>query len=182
MKEPPRNEEELLNKNMWIMLLIQVGLMGLGLVLALQTTLWGMIPLNEWNLDPIISYIPFGSTLEQMTGQKARTMFITTLYLAETTFIWTFRRPNKSIYQSFRDEFSKSLIIITMFTLGLHILFICFSYSVNYYVNDVFGLNLQINFMFLSFTDWLVCILLASPGLIGIELFKYFARRKNLHF
>jgi Ca2+-transporting ATPase len=182
MKEPPRNEEELLNKNMWIMLLIQVGLMGLGLVLALQTTLWGIIPLNEWNLDPIISYIPFGSTLEQMTGQKARTMFITTLYLAETTFIWTFRRPNKSIYQSFRDEFSKSLIIITMFTLGLHILFICFSYSVNYYVNDVFGLNLQINFMFLSFTDWLVCILLASPGLIGIELFKYFARRKNLHF
>ncbi|MFX0010480.1 MAG: HAD-IC family P-type ATPase, partial [Candidatus Hermodarchaeota archaeon] len=182
MKEPPRNEEELLNKNMWIMLLIQVGLMGLGLVLALQITLWGMIPLNEWNLNPIISYIPFGSTLEQMTGQKARTMFITTLYLAETTFIWTFRRPNKSIYQSFRDEFSKSLIIITMSTLGLHILFICFSYSVNYYVNDVFGLNLQINFMFLSFTDWLVCILLASPGLIGIELFKYFARKKNLHF
>jgi len=182
MKEPPRNEEELLNKNMWIMLLLQVVLMGLGLILVLQLTIGGVIPLNEWNLNSLISYIPPGSTPEQLINQKARTMFITTIYIAETTFIWTFRRPNKSMYQSLKDEFSKPLLIITLFTLALHTLFICFSYPVNYYVNDVFGWNLQINFMFLSISDWVICFLLAIPGHIGIEILKYIAKQRNILF
>lgn len=182
MKEPPRNEEELLNKNMWIMLLLQVVLMGLGLILVLQLTIGGVIPLNEWNLNSLISYIPPGSTPEQLINQKARTMFITTIYIAETTFIWTFRRPNKSMYQSLKDEFSKPLLIITLFTLALHTLYICFSYPVNYYVNDVFGWNLQINFMFLSISDWVTCFLLAIPGHIGVEILKYIAKKRNILF
>jgi len=182
MKEPPRDEQQLLNKNMWIMMLIQSLLMGIGLVLVLQFTLGGFIPLNEWNLNPIISYIPVGSTQPELLAQKARTMFITTLYIVETTFIWTFRRPNKSFLKSLKEEFCLSLLVVSLFTLALHVLYIVFSYQVNYYVNDVFGLNLQINFLFLSGTDWIMCVLLALPGLIGIEIFKYFSRRKNILF
>ncbi|MHA2390477.1 MAG: cation-translocating P-type ATPase [Promethearchaeota archaeon] len=178
MLEPPRDEEELLNRNMWAMLLLQAFLMGVGLVLALQLTLGGFIPLNEWNLNPNISYIISGEELEQ----KARTMFITTLYLVETNFIWTFRRPNKSLRKSLKEELNRSLLIICLITLALHTLYVCFSYSVNYYVNDVFGLNLQINFIFLSGTDWLICILLALPGILGIELFKHVARKKEIFF
>ena len=177
MNEPPRDEQEILNKNMWIMLLIQAFLMGLGLVLALQLTLSGLIPLNEWNLNPNISYLE-----ADLIGQKARTMFITTLYIVETNFIWTFRRPNKSLYRSLKEELSRSLLIICLFTLALHTLYICLSNMVNYYVNDVFGWNLQINFMFLSGTDWLICIALALPGIIGIEIYKYFIRERNIHF
>lgn len=175
MSESPRDEEQILNKNMWIMLLIQVFLMGMGLVLALQLTLSGFFPLNEWNMN--LSYLE-----ADLIGQKARTMFITTLYIVETNFIWTFRRPNKSLYRSLKEEFSTSLLIICLFTLALHTLFICLSYIVNYYVNDVFGWDLQINFMFLSGTDWLICILFALPGIFGIEIFKYFARERNIHF
>ncbi len=182
MKEPPRDEQQLLNKNMWIMMLIQALLMGIGLVLVLQFTLGGFIPLNEWNLNPSISYIPVGSTQPELLAQKARTMFITTLYIVETTFIWTFRRPNKSILKSLKEEFCISLLIVSLFTLALHVLYIVFSHQVNYYVNDVFGLSLQINFLFLSGTDWIICILLALPGLIGIEIFKYISRRKNILF
>ncbi|MHA2049246.1 MAG: cation-translocating P-type ATPase [Promethearchaeota archaeon] len=178
MLEPPRDEEEILNKNMWIMLLIQAFFMGVGLVFALQFTLGGFIPLNEWNLNPSISYVVPG----QEIAQKARTMFITTLYIAETSFIWTFRRPNKSLRRSLKEELNYSLLVICLFTLAIHILFICFSYTVNYYVNDVFGLDLQINFMFLSGTDWLVCFLLASPGIISIEIFKNLARKKGIFF
>ncbi|MCK4287005.1 MAG: cation transporting ATPase C-terminal domain-containing protein, partial [Candidatus Lokiarchaeota archaeon] len=178
MLEPPRDEEQILNKNMWIMLLIQAFLMGLGLVLALQLTLEGVIPLNEWNLNPNISYIVPGQEL----AQKARTMFITTLFIMETNFIWTFRRPNKSLYRSIKEDFNISLFIICLFTLGLHILFLCFSYTVNYYINIVFGLDFQINFMFLSGSDWLICILLALPGIIGIEIFKHFTRQRKIHF
>jgi len=182
MKEPPRDEEQLLNRNMWIMLVTQALLMGIGLVLALQLTLGGLFPLNEWNLNATISYIPAGSTQPELLAQKARTMFITTLYIVETTFIWTFRRPNKSLFKSLKDEFSLTLLVISLFTLALHILFVLFSNAANYYVNDEFGLDLQINFLFLSGTDWIMCILLALPGLIGIEIFKYFARTKKIVF
>ena len=182
MKEHPRDEEQLLNKNMWIMLVFQALLMGIGLVLVLQFTLGGAIPLNGWNQNPSISYIPVGSTQPELLAQKARTMFITTLYIVETTFIWTFRRPNKSLIKSLKNEFSLTLFVISSCTLALHILFVFFSNTVNYYVNDEFGLDLQINFLFLSGTDWIICILLALPGLMGIEVFKYIARRKNILF
>ena len=182
MHEAPRDEEQILNKNMWIMLLIQAFLMGLGLVIVLQLTIGGFFPLNEWNLNPLISYVDPLAPNSELIAQKARTMFITTLFIIETNFIWTFRRPNMSLLKSIKDERNMSLLAVCLFTLALHILFICFSYSVNYYVNDVLGLDLQINFMFLSFTDWLVCILLALPGIIGIEIFKYFSRNRNIHF
>jgi len=182
MMEPPRNEEQLLNKNMWIMLLLQAFLMGLGIVLALQLTLGGLIPLNEFNTNPQLSYIPVGTTSEQLVHMKARTMFITTLYILETQFIWIFRRPNKSVVKSFKEEMCGMLLFVLMFTLFLHICVIVFSYSVNYYINDVFGLNLQLNYLFLSGTDWLICIGLTLPGLVGIEVFKYFAREKNVYF
>ncbi|MFX1570223.1 MAG: cation-translocating P-type ATPase [Promethearchaeota archaeon] len=182
MFEPPRDEEQILNKNMWIMLLIQAFLMGLGLVLVLQLTLWQIIPLNNWNLNPVISYINPASPYSELVAQKARTMFITTIFILETNFIWTFRRPNKSLYRSLKEEFSFSLLFICLFTFILHILYITFSYLVNHYVNDVFGLDLQINFMFLSGTDWIICILFALPGIIGIEIFKYIARERNIQF
>ncbi|MFX1531784.1 MAG: cation-translocating P-type ATPase [Promethearchaeota archaeon] len=182
MQESPRDEEQILNKNMWIMLLIQAFLMGIGLVFALQFTLWEIIPLNEWNLNPQISYIDPFSSHSELVAQKARTMFITTIYIVETNFIWTFRRPNKSFYRSIKEELSFSLLFICLFTLALHVLFICFSYSVNYYINEVSGFNLQLNFMFLSGTDWLICILLALPGIFGIEIYKNMARKRNVFF
>ena len=185
MKEPPRNEEELLNKDMWLMLLIQAFLMGLGLVLAIQLTLTGIIPLNGWNTNEFfkLSYIPKGTSYSELTAMKARTMFITTLYIVESLFIWTIRRPNKSLFQSIKDEdFSYTLLIICAITLSLHIYVICNSYQLNNMINNELGLNLQINFMFLSATDWLICILLALPGLFGIEVFKYIARKKRIIF
>ena len=182
MKESPRDEEQLLNRNMWIMLVIQALLMGIGLVLVLQLTLGGLIPLNEWNRNLTISYIPVGSTQPELLAQKARTMFITTLFIVETSFIWTFRRPNKSIFKSLKEEFCRSLLIVSLFTLALHVLFVLFSQTVNYYVNEEFGLDLQINFLFLSGTDWIICILLALPGIVGIEIFKYIARSKHIIF
>jgi Ca2+-transporting ATPase len=183
MKEPPRDEEQLLNKNMWILLLLQALLMGIGLVLILELTLGEIIPLNsEWNLNPILSYFDPLATHSELVEQKARTMFISTIYIVETSFIWTFRRPNKSLIKSIKEEFSFSLFLISIFTLGLHVLFICFSYQVNFYVNEVFGFNFQINFMFLSLTDWLLCILFALPGIVGIEIIKKIARHKKIVF
>ena len=185
MKEPPKNEEELLNKNIWVMLLFQVFLMGLGIVLVIQLTLTGIIPLNGWNINKyyLLSYIPNNTSEEELVAMKARTMFITTLYIVETMFIWTFRRPNQSIIKTIKNEdFSITLFVICLITLSLHVLLICFSYYVNDEINDRLGLNLQLNYMFLSVSDWIICIIFALPGIVGIELFKHHARKKNIIF
>ena len=185
MKEPPKNEEELLNKNIWVMLLFQVFLMGLGIVLVIQLTLTGIIPINGWNINKyyLLSYIPNNTSEEELVAMKARTMFITTLYIVETMFIWTFRRPNQSIIKTIKNEdFSITLFVICLITLSLHVLLICFSYYVNYEINDRLGLNLQLNYMFLSVSDWIICIIFALPGIVGIELFKHHARKKNIIF
>ena len=185
MQEPPRDEEELLNKNMWKMLLLQAFLMGIGLIIAIQFTLWGVIQLNGWNSNEyfLLSYIPKGTSDEELMAMKARTMFITTLYIVETMFIWTFRRPNQSAVKSVKEEdFGITLFIICIITLSLHILVVCFSYHFNDFVNNTIRFNFQLNFMFLSTTDWLFCILFATPGLIGIEIFKYSARKREIIF
>jgi hypothetical protein len=111
---------------------------------------------------------------------KARTMFITTIYIFEALFIWTFRRPNKSAYKSIKKEMCYSLLFICLFTLGIHVLFVLFSSSVNTVINDTLGFEL--NFLFLSLEDWLICFSLAMPGLIGVEVIKFFARKKNILF
>ncbi|MFX1337773.1 MAG: cation-translocating P-type ATPase [Promethearchaeota archaeon] len=185
MNEPPRNEEELLSKSMWVLLLIQAFLMGIGIVLAIELTRKGIIPLNGWNTNEYfkLSYIPKGTSYEELEAMKARTMFITTLYIEESFFIWTMRRPNKSLIKSLRDEdFSYTLLIICTITMLFHIYVICNSYELNSLINDELKLNFQINFLFLSATDWLICILLALPGIFGIEFFKYYARRRNIFF
>ncbi len=179
MKEPPRNEEELLNRNTLIMLIVQAVIIGLCLVLVLELTLNNIIPLNDWNTNTNLSFLdPDGNFLDQ----KARTMFMTTLFISETTFIWTFRRPNKSLFKSIKEDFSKNLFIMCLFTLLIHVLLINFSLSVNTAINDDLGLNLQLNYMFLSLTDWLICIGFGILGIFLIEIFKFVFRKKKIIF
>ncbi|MFX1275975.1 MAG: cation-translocating P-type ATPase [Promethearchaeota archaeon] len=185
MNEMPRNGEEILNKNIWIILIIHSFLMGIGVVFALQLTLGNFIPLNEFNINPSLSYFPpsivtikEGEILEM----KARTMFFTTVFITETNFIWAVRRLNKSIIKSIKEEFNITLFTICMFTLGIHVLLVLFSYPVNTVINDQWNLPLQLNFLFLSPYDWLICIFLSFPGLFGIEIIKFIARKKNIVF
>ncbi|MFX1238043.1 MAG: cation transporting ATPase C-terminal domain-containing protein, partial [Promethearchaeota archaeon] len=173
----------ILNKNIWLLLIIQAFLNGVGIILALQLTLGGIIPLNDLNVNPYFSYIPIDIVTEtQKLEMKARTMFFTTLFIVETNFVWSFRRLNKPITKSIKEEFNVVLLLVCIFTLSIHILLVVFSYPVNTLINETLGLNFQLNFLFLSISDWLICISLASIGLIGIEIVKALARHKNIIF
>jgi len=182
MGEPPRKNEELLSKNMWKLLFFNAFLIGVGLFLIIQFTLAGLFPLNEWNLNPKLSFIPPDSTQQQLLEQKARTMLITTIFIIETTFVWSFRRPNKSFYKSIKEEFSFNLMFICLFTLGIHLLVINFSYYLNSVLYYVYHLDINLNLIFLSLQDWGTCILFSLPGIFGIELYKNHVRRKKVYF
>ena len=182
MQEPPRKNEEILSSAMWKMLLINAIFIVLGLFLVLQFSLMSIIPLNEWNLNPQLSFIPKNSTYQNLIEQKARTMFITTIYIIETSFIWSFRRPNKYLYQSLKNDFSFDVLAICLFTLGIHVLVINFSYYLNSVLNYVYDLNINLNLMFLSLQDWIICIIFSLPAIFGIEIYKYLAKKKNIFF
>jgi len=190
MKEPPRNEEEILNKQLIMLLIAQAVLMGLGFALSYYLTFFNIIPINEFNLDQNLSYILaedlYGSDRlvlpMNLAHQKARTICMTVLYLSETTFIWSIRRPNNSFKHSFINEFDKYLMGMSMFCVIIHVLFIVFSYPVNYAINDVLGLNFQFNYMFLGPTDWIWVLFFVAQSVVGVELFKYFARKRKIFF
>jgi len=190
MKEPPKNEEEILNRQLIMLLIVQAALMGLGFALSYYFTFFGVIPINEFNLDPNLSYILpedlYGSDRLVMpmnlAHQKARTMCMTVLFFSETAFIWSIRRPNNSFKQSFINEFDKYLMGMSMFCVLIHVLFIIFSYPVNYAINDVLGLNFQLNYIFLGPTDWIWILVFVAQSVVGVELFKYFARKRKIFF
>ncbi|MBN1800533.1 MAG: cation-transporting P-type ATPase [Candidatus Lokiarchaeota archaeon] len=183
MMEKPKDKEEILNKKIWYLLIIQAFLNGVGIVLALQLTLGGFFPLNDFNTNPALSYIPANVVSNtQLLEMKARTMFFTTLFIVETNFVWSFRRINSSVLKSFKEEFNLVLLFVCLFTLSMHFLLVIFSFPLNFIINDVMGLNLQLNFMFLSFSDWMACIALACIGLIGFEVVKALARKKKIVF
>jgi len=190
MKEPPKNEEEILNRQLIMLLIVQAALMGLGFALSYYLTFFGVIPINEFNLDPNLSYILpeelYGSDRLVMpmslAHQKARTMCMTVLFFSETAFIWSIRRPNNSFKQSFIDEFDKYLMGMSMFCVLIHVLFLIFSYPVNYAINDVLGLNFQLNYIFLGPTDWIWILVFVTQSVVGVELFKYFARKRKIFF
>ncbi|TXT63419.1 MAG: Calcium-transporting ATPase 1 [Promethearchaeota archaeon] len=182
MEEPPRNEEEIMNKNMWKLLIVGVVFIGISLLSILLFSLGGLIPLNNWNLDPTLSYLEPFASISTLTSQKARTMFITTLFIAEITLVWTARRPNKSLLKSVQEEFSLVLFFISIITFLIHFIAVTFSLNFNSFINDILDLNLQLNFMFLSFSDWMICLAFASIGIIAIELFKIQYRNKGSFF
>ena len=101
----------------------------------------------------------------------------------ETMFLWSFRRPNESIFRSIKDrDIGAIVLIICIITLSLHVLVIIFSFHVNNAINNTLRLNFQLNYMFLSASDWGICILLALPGIFGIEVYKYYARKRKIYF
>ena len=81
---------------------------------------------------------------------------------------------------SIKEDMCLSLLFICLFALGIHVLFVLFSSPVNTVINDIAGLEL--NFLFLSFEDWLICFSLAMPGLLGVEIIKFIARKRNILF
>jgi hypothetical protein len=49
-------------------------------------------------------------------------------------------------------------------------------------VQEILGTyGLVFRFMPLSGADWLICILLASPAIVGMEFYKMHLRRRGIH-
>jgi Ca2+-transporting ATPase len=173
MDEKPRDSEEIFDRFVFKTLLFQALLLGIGCGLVYYICYIGYFPVYPNNLlgffDPTIP----------MTLQKARTMYITTVMIAETLMVLSIRRFNKSVFRSIPENPFGFLY----FMIG--IMFFC-HFALMYWPGVAPVVYNKIGFTFnliwLTGSDWAVCVLLALPSFFGIELWKYFARKQRKFF
>jgi len=182
MEEPPRNSEEIFARPLLKLMLVQAFFMGIGIALAYLIPLWGLTPFRGINFAGWYGSIPNTSAAGVIFGDaqlKARTMCMTVIFISEMIMVWSMRRPNSSIKDSFLKEFNIWLIIMIAFTLFLHFGSMYFAADVNPALVSMLGEEYYVGWILLNGWDWLWVIGLSSIGIIGVELYKWNLRRKG---
>lgn len=185
MKEPPRDSEEIFTKKLIKLMVIQGVFMGLAIVIAYLLPIWGLAPVDAINTSgyPTPTGVGTGIILEFGNAQvKGRTMAMTVIFLAEAIVVWSMRRPNASIKDSFFKEFNKWLLLMTAFIWFLHFGAMYFGADVNPVLTDLLGSEYYLGWMPLNGWDWLWIIGLSSMGIIAVELYKWYERRNHRYF
>ncbi|MFX1322442.1 MAG: cation transporting ATPase C-terminal domain-containing protein, partial [Promethearchaeota archaeon] len=184
MKEKPRDSEEILSKNVLVLLFIFGILLAISMVVVYYITISGIYPVFTENYDLNSTYlyssetsdlIPVGVSLKEA---KTLTMLMVTLFFCESFLVFQIRRPNKSLIKSLKEDSNKRMYLI----IGLlFAVFLMLMYIPNAQVALArAGLNFM--FMYLTALDWLVCFLISLICIITFEIVKYIARKFRISF
>jgi Ca2+-transporting ATPase len=187
MKHKPRDEEEILSKNTFILLAIFGALLSISMLVVYFTAITGLYPLfpanynfGAFNDAYLYSPITMGlySPGVNLTTAKTLTMLMVTLYFCETFLVFQIRRPNKSLLRSIKEDSTKFMYIL----IGLlFFVFLSIMYIPGFQVTLAsWGINFM--FMYLTALDWLICFLISLICIISFEIVKYLARRSNIFF
>ncbi len=190
MKEKPRDSEEILSKNVLVLLFIFGILLAISMVLVYFLTMseiWPVVTEN-WDLGNAFLYssdelipdiLTDDYTLEEIRIMaKTLTMLMVTLFFCESFLVFQIRRPNKSLIRSLKEDSNKRMYLIIGF---LFALFLMLMYIPN---AQVALARAGINFMFMYLTalDWLICFLISLICIITFEFVKYIARKYKISF
>ncbi|MFX1327884.1 MAG: cation-translocating P-type ATPase [Promethearchaeota archaeon] len=185
MKEKPRDSEEILSKNIFILLFIFGILMAISMVIVYYITYSGIYEVVNANIDfgPFNEAYLYGGSdlvtdLPILREAKTLTMLMLTLFFCESFLVLQIRRPNKSLIKSLIEDRNKFMFILIGF---LFFVFIALIYIPGV---QVFLADSGINFMFMYLTglDWLVSFLISLICIVSFEIVKFVARRKNITF
>ncbi len=187
MKEKPRDSEEILSKNVLVLLFIFGILLAISMVLVYYITISEIYPVftENWNFDNFNgAYLYTTETSDlnsygvSLTEAKTLTMLMVTLFFCESFLVFQIRRPNKSLLRSFKEDSNKRMYLIIGFLFSV---FLVLMYIPN---AQVALARAGINFMFMYLTalDWLVCFLISLICIITFEIVKYGARKFKISF
>ena len=185
MKEKPRDSEEILSKNIFILLIVFGVLLSICMVLTYYLSYSGIYPVTLDNyefgaMNDVYLSLDNYLTLDNLKSAKTLTMLMLTLFFCENFLVWQIRRPNKSLLKSLKEDRTKFMIITP--------LFLFFIFGSLMYIPDVqltiadWGPKPNFMFMFLTWMDWLVCFLISLICIVTFEVVKYSARKKNIRF
>ncbi|MCF2141302.1 MAG: cation-transporting P-type ATPase [Candidatus Lokiarchaeota archaeon] len=190
MEEPPRNSAEIITPNILKILAVQLVLMGAAIAIAYYFCMFDIIHVNDVNLanigypgsidNPYPKLPP--EKVEMLVNPqiiKARTMGFLVLFITESVIMpLQIRRINYSLLDSLKDlgwlEFLFYLPSLIIFVIGIY------SLPLQQFMGET--LNITFYFTALSFSDWVICILLCLPSTIAFELIRVYARKKKIFF
>ncbi|KKL87460.1 hypothetical protein LCGC14_1934500, partial [marine sediment metagenome] len=187
MKEKPRDSEEILSKNIFILMTIFGILLAVSMVTVYYVTFSGSYPVlwGNYNFGALNSEYLFTTATADLNTfgiglkeAKTLTMLMVTLFFCESFLIFQIRRPNKSLIRSIIEDSTKRmyLIIGILFAVFLMLMYIP---GAQVWLAE-HGLNFM--FMYLTALDWLVCFLISLICIASFEIVKYAARRSNITF
>lgn len=175
MNEKPRDSAEIIPKEIFKALFIQMALMGITIAGAYYLCLYGILGVNPYNLTPITNYnlisnfdVPVVAPGDfQASIFKARTLAFAVLFVQEGLIMpMQIRRINEPLKSSWRDAWEFG------WYLAVPIAFIVVSYVVPFEagLSNLFGGT--VFFVYLDAVDWLFVGLLCIPNLVGYELLR----------
>ncbi|MHA1379463.1 MAG: cation-translocating P-type ATPase [Candidatus Helarchaeota archaeon] len=176
MKEPPRNDEEIFNRNVLKMLIFHVSFLLIGVVAGFLLCLTPVLGPSSENLNFILS---FQDITIPAWHQKAATICMTILFISEPIMVWNIRRPNAPVNESMKKEFNLLLFIMVALTIFAQIFLVIAS---GYIIPIFQKMGIDFNQMYLSLWDWMWIIVLSIQSFIAIEIYKWRARKKKIFF
>ena len=107
---------------------------------------------------------------------KAITMLLSVILIVESTLVLLIRRINLSLAQSLREPGTWIFVIFLGLIYLAHYLLMYVPL-----VNEILH-SVGLDFFIIPLTafDWLICILFSLPAIIGVELYKWRFRNRDI--
>jgi len=172
MEDKPRDSQALITRNLGKFMALNIILMTIGAAAVYILTLTGWSGIIEVYPENLTGY--YGAVVD--APYKATVMLLSVILLVESTIVLSIRRINMPIQKSIRE----SGTIIYVFLLGL----IYLAHYLLMYVplaQEILAVySLHFYFAPLTSYDWLIVVLASLPSIIGVELYKWRFRKRDI--
>jgi Ca2+-transporting ATPase len=174
MEDKPRDSQALITRNLGKFMALNVILMTIGAAAIYMMTLTNIVGVVPENLTGYYSTI--GEFLVPINQAKATTMLLSVILLVESTIVLSIRRINMPIMRSIREPGTW----IFVFLLGLIYLahYLLMYVPLTQEILAPYGLHFYL--MPLTSFDWSVVLLGSLPSIVGVELYKWNFRKKDV--
>ena len=174
MEDKPRDSQALITRNLGKFMALNVILMTIGAAAIYIMTLTNIVGVVPENLTGYYSTI--GEFSVPINQAKATTMLLSIILLVESTIVLSIRRINMPIMRSIREPGTW----IFVFLLGLIYLahYLLMYVPLTQVILAPYGLHFYL--MPLTSFDWSVVLLGSLPSIVGVELYKWYFRKKDV--
>lgn len=176
MEDKPRDSQALITRNLGKFMALNVILMTIGAAAVYMLTLTGWTPEGWPEIVGVYTenHQGFYGTIDR--PYKATVMLLSVILLVESTIVLSIRRINMPIQQGLREPGTW----IFVFLLGL----IYLAHYLLMYVplaQDILApYGLHFYFAPLTRYDWFIVLLGALPAIVGVELYKWRFRKRDI--
>jgi Ca2+-transporting ATPase len=182
MHEKPRNSEEILTKNILLLMLSYGVLLATSMCLVYFLCIGETYPITPFNVASE-NFPYFGDTSDLQIQGKTLTMLMVTLYFCESILIFQIRRMNKSVIKSLKEDSQLWMYILIGMLFSIMISLMYIPGFQNWLGGVKIGdISLNFRFMRLTIWDWLLCATIASICIVGFESVKCLFRKKGITF